>query len=102
MDELEVRWLMTREGPDIDTLLDELVNRPAWHRRAACRGSSVDLFVIDQGSQYEDGTREFCAGCLVRQECLATALANGGSTTGLWGGTTPSERRQMRRGRAVA
>jgi hypothetical protein len=102
MDELEVRWLMTREGPDIDTLLAELVNRPAWHRRAACSGVGVDRFIIDQGSQYEDSARQLCAACLVRDQCLEAALANGDTTTGLWGGATPTERRQMRRGRAVA
>ena len=84
---------------DLDALLAELVNRPAWHRQAACRGVGVDLFVIDQGQQYEPRARQMCAGCPVRQECLDAALSFGDrGVTGLWGGTTPTERRQLRRG----
>jgi hypothetical protein len=94
--------LMAGDGaPDVEALLGELVRRPEWHRQAACRGVGADAFIIDRGAQYEDSVRQLCAGCSVRQECLETALANA-DTTGLWGGTTPTERRQMRRGRAVA
>ncbi len=102
MNDAEVVMLMDPKAPHIDALLAELVNRPAWHRRAACRGVGVDAFIIGQGAQYEEGSRKLCAGCPVRQECLETALAHGDTTTGLWGGTTPVERRKMRRGRAVA
>ena len=95
--------LMAGDGaPDLEALLDELVRRPAWHQQAACRGIGADAFIIDRGAQYEDHARQLCAGCSVRHECLDTALANGDTTTGLWGGTTPTERRQMRRGSAVA
>jgi WhiB family transcriptional regulator, redox-sensing transcriptional regulator len=101
MHPLEIEMLMDPKAPDIDALLAELVNRPAWHRNAACRGAGVGLFIIDHGSQYEERSRDLCAGCLVRQECLKVALADG-NTTGMWGGTTPTQRRQIRRGRAVA
>jgi WhiB family transcriptional regulator, redox-sensing transcriptional regulator len=98
-----LEWLMAGDGaPDIEMLLDELVRRPAWHQQAACRGVGADLFIIDRGTQYEESARQLCAGCSVHPECLDAALAYGGSMTGLWGGTTPTERRQMRRGRAVA
>jgi WhiB family redox-sensing transcriptional regulator len=98
-----LEWLMSGDGaPHIEALLDELIRRPAWHQRAACRGVGVDLFIIGPGAQYEDSARQLCAGCTERQECLESALAHGDTTTGLWGGTTPAERRQMRRGRAVA
>jgi WhiB family transcriptional regulator, redox-sensing transcriptional regulator len=89
-------------APDIEALLEELVRRPAWHRQAACRGVGTAAFIIGQGAQYEKRARRVCAGCPVRQECLETALAHGDTMTGLWGGTTPTERKQMRRGRAVA
>jgi WhiB family redox-sensing transcriptional regulator len=95
--------LMAVEGAfDVEALLDELVRRPAWHQHAACRDVGADAFIIDRGAQYEEGARLLCAGCPVRQQCLQTALEHGDATTGLWGGTTPAERRQMRRGRAVA
>jgi WhiB family redox-sensing transcriptional regulator len=101
MHALEVEMLMDPKAPDIDVLLAELVNRPVWHRQAACRGVGVDLFIIGHATQYEDRARLLCAGCSVRPECLETALAISG-TVGMWGGTTPVERRQMRRGKAVA
>lgn len=37
-----------------------------------------------------------CAGCQVRGSCLAEALETG-ECEGVWGGTTPEERRVMRR-----
>ncbi len=43
---------------------------------------------------------ELCAGCPVSEQCLK-ALADQ-DTRGLWAGTAPTQRRQMRRGRAVA
>jgi hypothetical protein len=94
--------LMAGDGaPDVEALLDELVRRPVWHPHAACRGAGADAFIVDRGAQYEESARQLCAGFSVRQECLETALAYGDTTTGLWGGTTPTERRQMRRRRAV-
>ena len=74
---------------------------PCRHRLAACRGVGVRTFVAGVGSQYEDLPRQLCAGCPVRSECLQTALADD-SLQGFWGGTTPAERKQMRRGSAVA
>jgi Transcription factor WhiB len=39
--------------------------------------------------------------CPARRECLSSALADE-TLLGVWGGTTERERREMRRGRAVA
>jgi WhiB family redox-sensing transcriptional regulator len=44
--------------------------------------------------------RELCATCPVRVECLEYALADE-SLTGLWGGTTDTERRMIRRRRVA-
>ncbi len=74
--------------------------RPEWHARAACRGTGTDAFFPRRGTLY-DGTRQLCAECPVREECLETALADS-KLVGLWGGTTPAQRREMRRERAVA
>ncbi len=60
------------------------------------------MFIIDQGTQYEDRADQLCASCSVRQECLETALSDANTTVGLWGGTTPTGRRRMRRARALA
>jgi WhiB family redox-sensing transcriptional regulator len=101
MDEALTRWLMLPDAPDTPVTLEDFLQRPDWHRRAACRGEDVAAFTVDVGRQYDDGTRRLCAGCQVRRECLKTALADD-SLQGMWAGTTPVERRQMRRGRAVA
>lgn len=89
------------------------VRRTGWMERAECAtdrartlaqhhgvGHPSDLFVQakpDQGvraAMSRDALR-LCAGCQVREECLAYALANGDE--GIWGGTTARERRAMRR-----
>jgi hypothetical protein len=49
-----------------------------------------------------EAVRAMCEDCPVRQECLDYAVGFGVELTGMWGGTTPVERRQMRRGSAVA
>jgi hypothetical protein len=47
---LTVEWLMsTEEAPDFEVVLAELVNRPAWHRQAACRGVDPELFFPERG-----------------------------------------------------
>lgn len=40
-------------------------------------------------------TLAVCARRTVRQECLALGLAEGDRQYGVWGGTTPAERRQL-------
>ncbi len=42
-----------------------------------------------------------CRGCVVREECLEFALANG-EKFGIWGGMSERERRRVRRQRALA
>ena len=66
-----------------------------WHLRAACRGQGPEEFVRGPKADYST-TRELCTTCPVRRECLDFALADE-SITGLWGGTTDRERRQIRR-----
>ena len=53
--------------------------------------------------QLDDITRAkaFCAGCVVREDCLEYALRNG-EKFGIWGGMSERERRRIRRQRALA
>jgi len=78
--------------------LEDFLRRPEWHQRAACGGVGVAGYVLGRGEG--EYSRELCKGCVVREECLATALADV-SLTGLWGGTTTRERMAMRRARVA-
>ena len=46
-------------------------------------------------------SKEVCRGCVVREDCLEYALANG-EKFGIWGGMSERERRRIRRQRALA
>jgi WhiB family redox-sensing transcriptional regulator len=82
--------------------LDELIGRPAWQRRAACRGLGTAGFIAGRGGRAGYvRAKETCACCPVRQECLEVALEND-DLVGMWGGTTANERRMIRAGRGVA
>ncbi len=74
--------------------------RPAWQQDPACRGHGASEFVRDPRATYDE-LRALCEGCRVRQECLEFALADT-DITGLWGGTTDAERRELLRAVAVA
>jgi len=99
MNEALIRWMMVPGAEEVPLRLEDFLHRPGWHQRAACRGAGVAAFVIPHGSQYGP-TRALCDGCPVRQECLEVAMA-GTLLDGLWGGTTPTERKAMRRARVA-
>lgn len=61
-----------------------------WAAHALC--AKMD---IDNASTAD--RLELCGYCPVKQQCLATALADK-SLVGVWGGTTDSERRLLRKG----
>lgn len=85
-----------------------------WRERAACRGLPVEWWFGDAGADYARA-RTICAGCPVTSECLdfITSVPVYGSvyapdgfggewrSHGMWGGTTPRERRAVRRRRAA-
>lgn len=66
-----------------------------WYLEAACRNS-------DPGSFFPDGTqwrqyltaKKVCRSCPVRGECLTYAITHR-IEHGVWGNTTPEERRRM-------
>ena len=90
---------MTTPGdvPDVAALLAELVNRPAWHAEAACRGVDPALFFPERGERRPVAALAYCAECPVTAPCLASALELA-STVGVWGNTTGLERRGLRHG----
>jgi WhiB family redox-sensing transcriptional regulator len=61
----------------------------------------VSIFVTERGQSTEPG-KVICAGCPVRAECQSYAVGAGQDLHGVWGGLTARDRREMRRGSAVA
>jgi WhiB family redox-sensing transcriptional regulator len=64
---------------------------------AACRKADPDLFFPNDGDNVAQiaEAKAVCAGCSVRDDCLAFALKY--PQYGIWGGLTDEERRKLRR-----
>jgi WhiB family redox-sensing transcriptional regulator len=76
-----------------------------WTGRAACRarGTDPELFfpVSETGlaaHRQVAQAKAVCARCPVADQCLDWAV-RAGEPEGIWGGTTPAERRRLRRRR---
>nr|WP_156004038.1 WhiB family transcriptional regulator [Streptomonospora sp. PA3] len=71
-----------------------------WVAQGACRQYDPELFfpVSTTGPGQNDAelAKAICRTCAVRSECLSWAL-RAGEPHGVWGGTTPEDRRYMRR-----
>ena len=92
-----VEWVMSgdiHELPDLAVL----AGRPAWHSAAPCAGKTSMMFSTAPGNL--DRARGLCSICPVQAECLEYAMSDD-TLLGVFGGTTPAERRELRRG-AVA
>jgi WhiB family redox-sensing transcriptional regulator len=70
-------------------------HRPDWRADAICAQVDPELFYPDAGRSTAAAKR-VCMGCPARRACLDYALAHG-ENTGIWGGTTPDQRKAMRR-----
>jgi WhiB family redox-sensing transcriptional regulator len=74
------------------------MSRLDWQDDALCAQTAPDMFFPGKG----DGatarvTKRTCMSCDVRQQCLAYALAQSDEIDGIWGGTSPKERRKLRK-----
>ena len=72
-----------------------------WQDSAACEGLDPNIFVPSEGRGNNGRTaykkaREFCGKCPVKIECLNFALQEN-MEFGMFGGTTPRERRSLRK-----
>jgi WhiB family redox-sensing transcriptional regulator len=72
---------------------------PVWQRQANCMGVDPDLFFPERGASTREA-KEVCRGCVVQEDCLEYALANG-EKFGIWGGLSERERRRIRRRRSL-
>lgn len=89
----------------LDGITYELVNNTTeWKWDAACTGMGPDLFFLEPSQTLENKqrlaeARQVCARCMVRIDCLNYAMDNQ-IGTGIWAGTTPMQRKQLRHERA--
>ena len=71
-----------------------------WRDRAACRDEDPELFFpvseVGPGSEQVQRAKAVCARCPVQRECLNYAIETG-LAYGVFGGTTPQERRRVGR-----
>lgn len=67
-----------------------------WKLAGLCRETDPDAFYPDAGGSAR-AAKQICGRCPVTHDCLTNALLTG-ERFGVWGGTTESERRQLRRG----
>ena len=84
-----------------DPLTAMLADRPAWHRLAACRDHDPALWFPARGDDTRPA-KAVCAECPVAGPCLDWALDQGPELEGLWAGTSPAARRQLRSARRAA
>jgi WhiB family redox-sensing transcriptional regulator len=85
----------------VSELIDLVLQPPGktWQRQANCMGVDPDLFFPERGASTREA-KEVCRGCVVQEDCLEHALANG-EKFGIWGGLSERERRKIRRRRAL-
>jgi WhiB family redox-sensing transcriptional regulator len=69
---------------------------PSWRADAACREHPEIEWVPVSSRQNVTAARVVCGGCLVADECLEWALAQNSNLEGVWAGTTPDQRKEMR------
>ncbi|MEU7472587.1 WhiB family transcriptional regulator [Streptomyces sp. NPDC044984] len=71
-----------------------------WRARAACRTEDPDLFfpigTTGPALMQAEQAKAVCRRCPVREQCLQWALDTGQSI-GVWGGTSETERRALKR-----
>lgn len=75
-----------------------------WRDHSACRHEDPDLFypigTSGPALLQTEQAKAVCRRCPVQERCLAWALDTGQSI-GVWGGTSETERRALRRRTAV-
>jgi len=82
------------KGGDAVDIVTTLYGRQerSWQIQANCMGVDPDLFFPERGASTREA-KEVCRGCVVREDCLEYALANGEKSE--------RERRRLRRARAL-
>ncbi|MEX1279755.1 MAG: WhiB family transcriptional regulator [Acidimicrobiia bacterium] len=82
---------------NVTDITNDLSTSQTWRTKAACRSLPDSMFFL-AGDDFAGmkAAKEVCADCPVKEPCLEFAVLTNQSL-GIWGGTTPNERRQIRR-----
>ena len=72
----------------------------AWTYQGNCYGAGSNLFFPERGASTKEA-KAVCQGCVVREECLETALSHP-EHWGIWGGLSERQRLRVRLRRAHA
>ena len=73
----------------------------SWTDHAACKGMDSSIFFAERGdTTMVRRARKICDTCPVKQPCLEFALEHN-EKIGYWGGTTPRQRRSLKKQRAL-
>ena len=83
-----------RRDPRFRAALTNRVPEPQWRSRGECLRHDPETF-FPNAAEDPVAAIEICGSCTVLGPCLAAAL-DSGECEGVWGGTTPEERRPMR------
>jgi WhiB family redox-sensing transcriptional regulator len=75
--------------------MDLLGDIPEWQELALCRQVDAEMFFPEKGGSTKDA-KAVCSRCEVRVECRGYALSHN-ERTGVWGGLSERERRQLKR-----
>lgn len=91
---------MVRRDPRFRAAADGRIPSAEWRTQGACLKGDPELF-FPNAADDPDPAIAVCRTCSVQAACLAAAL-DAGECDGVWGGTSPAERRAMRRVWALA
>ena len=83
-----------RRDPRFRAALDHRIPEQQWRSRGECLRHDPELFFPNAAEDPTDALK-ICGTCEVVGPCLAAAL-DSGECDGVWGATTPEERRAMR------
>jgi hypothetical protein len=86
--------LRARPGELGADVVAELLRRPEWYDRAACRDADTAVFFPDRGESSR-AALDFCSGCPVAGPCGDHATAQP-ERHGIWAGTSERQRRVIR------
>lgn len=78
-----------RPGELTPEVVVELLRRPEWHDRAACRGLDTRTFFPERGDS-TDEAKAICSTCAVVEPCRAAAIE--GKEHGIWAGRSRGQR----------